>query len=250
MSDISIKLRNVDLFYSSLSLQRSSLKSAVLSLWKKRERLADVHALKDISLDIQSGERVALLGRNGAGKSTFLKMLAGLYPIRNGEREVNGSIRSLLELSLGFESEATGRENILYRGLMLGLSPKAVRAQADEIVEFAELGEFIDYPIKSYSAGMLVRLAFAITTTLQGDILLLDEILGAGDFAFMQKAQQRVMSLVDQARIVVFATHDWGAAQSFCTRGLVFEKGRLIFDGAVSEAIEAYKTSLEKQQDA
>ena len=139
----------MDLYYSSLSLQRSSLKSAVLSLWKKRERLPDVHALKDITLDISAGERVALLGRNGAGKSTFLKMLAGLYPIRNGEREVNGSIRSLLELSLGFESEATGRENILYRGLMLGLSPKAVRAQADEIVEFAELGEFIDYPIKS-----------------------------------------------------------------------------------------------------
>ena len=240
----------MDLYYSSLSLQRSSLKAAVLSLWKKRERLPDVHALKGITLNINAGERVALLGRNGAGKSTFLKMLAGLYPIRNGEREVNGSIRSLLELSLGFESEATGRENILYRGLMLGLSPQAVRAQADEIVEFAELGEFIDYPIKSYSAGMLVRLAFAITTTLQGDILLLDEILGAGDFAFMQKAHQRIMKLVDQAGIVVFATHDWGAARNFCSRGVVFEKGRIIFDGSIDEAIDAYRKSLELQQDA
>ena len=250
MSDISIKLCDVDLFYSSLSLQRRSLKATLLSLLKKQARLPDVHALKGITLDINAGERVALLGRNGAGKSTFLKMLAGLYPIRNGEREVNGSIRSLLELSLGFESEATGRENILYRGLMLGLSPKAVRAQADEIVEFAELGEFIDYPIKSYSAGMLVRLAFAITTTLQGDILLLDEMIGAGDMAFMQKAQKRIMNLVEQAKIVILATHDWGAARAFCSRGIVFEKGRIIFDGEIENAIEAYRINLEKQQDA
>ena len=149
MEEIGIKLKDVDLYYSSVAFKERSLKASVLSFWKKnKNELKDIHALKKISLEIKRGERVALLGRNGAGKSTFLKMLADLYPIRSGIREVHGNVRPLLELSLGFESEATGRENILYRGLMLGQSPKQVREKTDEIIEFAELGDFIDYPIK------------------------------------------------------------------------------------------------------
>ncbi len=244
--DIGIRLDHVDLFYSSTAFRERSLKAAVLAAWRRRAPLADIHALRDISLAINPGEHVALLGRNGAGKSTFLKMLAGLYPIRGGRREVRGSIRSLLELSLGFESEATGRENILYRGLMLGLTPRAVRARLEEIADFSELGEFLDYPIKTYSSGMLVRLAFAITTTLQGDILLVDEILGAGDMAFMKKAKARIGMLLEQARIVVLATHDLGAAQEICSRGILLERGTVAFDGPVAEAVERYRRSLEE----
>lgn len=249
MEQIGIKLKDVDLYYSSMSFKERSLKAAVLSCWKRRKtELQDIHALKHVNVEIKAGERVALLGRNGAGKSTFLKMLANLYPIQHGTREVHGQIRPLLELSLGFESEATGRENILYRGLMLGETPKQVLSKMDEIIEFAELGEFIDYPIKTYSSGMLVRLAFAITSSLEGDILLLDEILGAGDFGFMQKAKQRILGLIEQARILVFATHDWGSAKDICQRGLLFSHGEVIFDGRIDDTINEYVKLLESEK--
>lgn len=248
MNTIGIKLQDIELYYSSKAFCERSLKAAVLSFWKhKKNTLADIHALKKVSVEIKPGERVALLGRNGAGKSTFLKMVAGLYPIRSGIREVNGNIRALLELSLGFESEATGKENILYRGLMLGLTPKQVLSKMDEIIAFAELGNFIDYPIKTYSAGMMVRLAFAVTASLDGDILLLDEILGAGDFAFMQKAKQRIMGLIEQAKIVVFATHDIGSAQEICQRGLLFSHGEIIYDGPIQNTISEYQKLLKTE---
>ena len=247
---IGIRLKNVDLYYSSVAFKERSLKATVLSFWKKRNahELQDIHALKKISLEIKPGERVALLGRNGAGKSTFLKMLADLYPIRSGIREVHGNVRPLLELSLGFESEATGRENILYRGLMLGQTPKQVRDRTDEIIEFAELGEFIDYPIKTYSSGMMVRLAFAITSSLEGDILLLDEVFGAGDYAFMQKAQKRITGLINQAKIVVYATHDWGSAKAICQRGLLFSHGSIVYDGPIDNTVEEYLKLLEAEK--
>lgn len=244
MSYNTIHLKKVDLYYSSTAFKERSLKSFLGSALKfKREntKIHDIHALQDISLDILPGERVGLLGHNGAGKSTFLKMLAGLYPIASGERKVIGSIHSLFDLSLGFEPDASGRENILYRGLLLGLSPKYIRSIEDEIIEFAGLGEFIDYPIKTYSAGMQVRLAFAISTTVGGDILLLDEIIGAGDANFMHKAQERIRKLVDHSEILVLASHDFQAMKSICERGLVFHHGKIIFDGPLKLAINEYK---------
>ena len=168
-------------------------------------------------------------------------MVAGLYPISRGERVVEGTIRSLFDLSLGFEPDATGRENILYRGLLLGLTPKFMREMEKEIVEFADLGEFIDYPIKTYSAGMQVRLAFAISTSVGGDLLLLDEVMGAGDANFMVKAKRRITSLIDQSEILVYATHDFASLKSICERGLVFHHGVLRFDGPVEESVVEYK---------
>lgn len=208
---------------------------------KDLNEIRDVHALKNISLIIEPGERVGLLGHNGAGKSTFLKMLAGLYPITSGKREVFGTVRSLFDLSLGFEPDASGRENILYRGLLLGLSPKYMRSIEDEVVEFAGLGEFIDYPIKTYSAGMQVRLAFAISTAVGGDILLLDEVIGAGDANFMAKAKQRILKLIEQSEILVLASHDFGALTAICERGLVFHHGEIVFDGDIESGISEYK---------
>ncbi len=239
-----ILLKRVDFEYSSLAFKERSLKALVgglISFRPTRTQVHDILALKNISLEIHAGERVGLLGHNGAGKSTFLKMIAGLYPIARGIREVEGRVRSLFELSLGFEPEATGRENILYRGLLLGLSPSFMRRIEPEVVAFADLREFIDYPIKTYSAGMQVRLAFAISTAVGGDILLLDEVIGAGDANFMLKAKQRIAKLIDESEILVLASHDFGALSSLCKRGLVFHRGELIFDGTVEQAIQCYK---------
>jgi len=239
-----ITLESVNLYYSSVAFKERSLKSLMGTLLKPNKSVTevkDIHALKNVSLKVNAGERIGLLGHNGAGKSTFLKMLAGLYPISSGKREVSGTIRSLFDLSLGFEPDASGRENILYRGLLLGLSPIYMRSIAAEIVDSAGLGEFIDYPIKTYSAGMQVRLAFAISTAVGGDILLLDEVIGAGDANFMEKAKDRIKSLIDRAEILFLASHDLYSLKDICTRGLVFQKGEIVFDGQINGAIEEYK---------
>jgi len=244
MNNNSIYLENVNLYYSSVSFKERSLKSLLgnlLSLNKVRSEVHDVHALKNVSLEINPGERVGLLGHNGAGKSTFLKMLAGLYPISSGTLNVAGTVRSLFDLSLGFEPDASGRENILYRGLLLGLSPRFMREIEDEVVEFADLGKFIDYPIKTYSAGMQVRLAFAISTAVGGDILLLDEVIGAGDANFMTKAKQRILTLIERSEILVLASHDTSALEAICERGLVFHHGQVVFDGGITLCIKEYK---------
>ncbi len=238
-----IELSNVNLHYASVAFKERSIKTMLSSMLTPGSgvKIADIHALKDINLTIQPGERVGLLGHNGAGKSTFLKMLAGLYPISSGSRTVEGTVRSLFDISLGFEPDASGRENILYRGLLLGLTPKYMKSIQSEIIEFADIGEFIDYPIKTYSAGMQVRLAFAISTSVGGDILLLDEVIGAGDANFMGKARRRITDLIEKAEILVLASHDFSTLRSICTRGLVFHHGEVIFDGEMDVAIERYK---------
>ncbi|KRD42162.1 polysaccharide/polyol phosphate ABC transporter ATP-binding protein [Acidovorax sp. Root275] len=243
MSQPHISLQTVNLHYASVAFKERSLKSLVARPFGKRnaDEVKDVHALKNINLEITGGERVGLLGHNGAGKSTFLKTVAGLYPVSSGKVEVRGQVRSLFDLSLGFEPDATGRENILYRGLLLGLTPKFMREKQAEIVEFADLREFIDYPIKTYSAGMQVRLAFAISTAVGGDILLLDEVIGAGDANFMVKARLRIAQLIERAEILVLASHDFSALKSLCQRGVVFHRGEVVFDGAVDDAINEYK---------
>lgn len=239
-----ILLRDVNLTYSSVAYKERSIKSLLGSLLRMRPaqpKIQDVHALKNISLDIKAGERVGLLGHNGAGKSTFLRMVAGLYPISSGTRVVKGTVRSLFDLSLGFEPDATGRENILYRGLLLGLTPQFMREIEADVAAYADLGEFIDYPLKTYSAGMQVRLAFAISTAVGGDVLLLDEVIGAGDANFMEKAKRRILNLVEQSEILILASHDFSALQSLCQRGVVLHHGRVAFDGPISAAVIEYK---------
>lgn len=239
-----ISLCNIHLHYSSAAFKERSLKSLIGKLGKSdksRSEVKDIHALKGISLNIKSGERVGLLGRNGAGKSTFLKMVAGLYPPSKGQRIVEGTVRSLFDLSLGFEPDATGRENVLYRGLLLGLSPRRMRELENEIIEFADLGDFIDYPLRTYSAGMQVRLAFSISTAVGGNILLLDEVIGAGDANFMAKTKQRIQQLTEESEILILASHDMASLKSLCNRGVVFDYGELKFDGPIYEAINIYR---------
>ncbi len=238
-----IRLDGINLHYSAVAFRERSLKTLLMGVTIGRHpkhEVHDVHALKNITLQIRPGERVGLIGHNGAGKSTFLKMVAGLYPVSSGSRDVKGVVRSLFDLSLGFEVEATGRENILYRGLLLGLSPKFMRSVEEDIIAFADIGEFIDYPIKTYSAGMQLRLAFAISTMVGGDILLLDEVIGAGDANFMQKAKTRITKLIEDSEILVLATHDFGSLRDICDRAIVLHHGEIKFDGATEPAIKEY----------
>jgi lipopolysaccharide transport system ATP-binding protein len=238
-------MTSVDLHYSVLGLADRSLKSMAVDLLLKNGKAnrltGDIHALKNITLEIGAGERVGLLGHNGAGKSTLLKAIAGLYPPSGGSLRVAGGVRALIEISLGFEPDATGRENILYRGLLMGLTPSEVRALEEEIVAFADIGEFIDFPIKTYSAGMQVRLAFAISVAVSGQILLLDEIIGAGDATFQEKARKRIHKLIERSEILVLASHDFVSLQSICERGIVLDHGQLMFDGPIGEAVRTYK---------
>lgn len=239
-----IVLRDVDLVYPSLAFKERSLKTLAARCFSRRRPVAvqDVHALKGVSVRIRAGERVGLLGHNGAGKTSLLKLLAGLYPVAAGSMHVQGRVRALFDLSLGFEPDASGRENILYRGLLLGLTPAFMRSVEDEIVAFADLGAFIDYPVKTYSAGMQVRLAFAISTMVGGEVLLLDEVIGAGDEAFMKKAKERIRGLIEQAEILVLASHDANSLLALCERGLVLEHGAVVFDGPIAEAIAHYRS--------
>lgn len=239
-----ISLRNVNLYYPAVAYKERSLKALLTQLIPskvQRSAIHNVHALKNVSLEIKHGERVGLLGHNGAGKSTLLKTLSGLYPISSGYLNIQGQVRALFSLDLGFEPDASGRKNILYRGLLLGLSPKFIREKEQEIIAFADLGEFIDYPIKVYSAGMQIRLAFAISTIVDGDILLLDEVIGAGDASFIQKAKARLQSLIARSKILLLASHDFAALTTLCERGLVFHHGALVFDGPIDQSITYYK---------
>ncbi len=243
MKSSHIFFEKVDLSYASVAFKERSLKSlfgGLFSPQKNRPVIQDIHALKNINFKITSGERVGLLGHNGAGKSTLLKAIAELYPISRGKISIRGTVRSLFDLALGFEQEATGRDNILYRGFMFGLSPAYMRQREEEIVSFADIGEFIDYPVRTYSAGMQIRLAFAISTAVSGDILLLDEVIGVGDANFMKKAKKRIQELITKSEILLLASQDMTILGTFCQRGLVFSHGEIVFDGPIQEAISLY----------
>lgn len=247
MDKCHIHLKNINLYYPSHIYNATTLKQEVFSLLrlqKKKEQLDDVHALKNFNLEINDGEKLGIIGHNGAGKSTLLKTIAGIYPIKSGDIEVKGEIRSLFDLNLGFDLESSGRENIMYRGLLLGETPKLMREREQEIIDFAGLGEFIDYPIRSYSSGMLVRLAFSISTSVAGEILLLDEVIGAGDATFISKARERMLGLMTSAKILVLVSHDLTTIQEICNRVILVKQGQIIKDGKPEEVIEYYKNSI------
>jgi len=245
--NVRIDLNHIDMFYPSNIYNATTLKQEIfarLRLEKPKPLLKDVHALKDFDLHIRPGERVGIIGHNGAGKSTLLKTIAGIYPVENGTVEVEGKIKALFDLVLGFDLESTGRENILYRGLLLGATPDEIAEKTEEIIEFSELGEFINYPIKSYSSGMLVRLAFSVSTSIPGEILLLDEVIAAGDVKFMAKARKRMLSLMDEAEIMVFVTHDLPTAEEVCNRLVMVESGRIVADGKPREILQLYREKM------
>jgi ABC-type polysaccharide/polyol phosphate transport system ATPase subunit len=186
-----------------------------------------VTALDGVSFELKAGDRLGLVGANGSGKTTLLKVLYGIYDLTSGSLEVNGRVDALFNISLGFRAEATGRRNILLRGLINGWSKDEIDARTEEIIEFSELGEFIDMPFKSYSQGMAARLAFATATSLEPEILLMDEWIGAGDQSFQDKAKRRMAELAGKAGIIVLASHNPALIKSTCNKILQLESGRV-----------------------
>ena len=209
-----------------------SLKNAVLRattggrLARESSTRVVVQALSDLSFEFARGDRIGLVGNNGSGKTTLLRVLSGIYEPVRGRLEVSGRVSSLLDLSLGMDHEATGLENIVLRGVLMGLPPVAIQAKVNEIAEFSELGDYLSMPIRTYSSGMLLRLAFAVSTSVAPEILLLDEWLSVGDAGFRDKAERRLLELIESSAIMVLASHDESLIRRFCSRMLRLEHGR------------------------
>jgi homopolymeric O-antigen transport system ATP-binding protein len=202
-----------------------------------------VTALHDVVLQIGRGERVGIIGLNGAGKTTLLKVMCGIYAPTRGHVTVEGDVACLFELATGFEMEATGWDNILTRGLLLGLSAQEIRERMNDIAGFTELGGALDRPVKTYSMGMFVRLAFAVSTSISPDVLLLDEVIASGDIRFQDKAQRRLDEMVERASILVLVSHAMGAIQRSCSRVIWLHEGRVRMDGATDEVVAAYSAA-------
>jgi len=240
-----IQLRGVDLEFRVSTNTTNTLKGAVLhGLRRARPTVRVIHALSGIDLSVTSGERVGLIGPNGAGKSTLLKVMAGIYPPQRGQVEVEGHVCPLFEFATGFEMEASGWDNIRTRALLLGMSAPEIEAKLLEIAEFTRLGDFLDLPVRCYSSGMLLRLAFATSTAVDPQILLLDEVMAAGDAAFLAGARKRMDQLMERASVLVFATHSMEALPRFCERTILLDGGRVAADGPTPEVIEKYMESL------
>lgn len=237
-----IRLDDVSLTFQAGASQR--LRDQVAG-WFGRSSHAgdDVHALRSVSLSIEKGERVGVIGWNGAGKTTLLKTMCGIYAPTRGEVLVEGDIASLFELATGFEMEASGFENIRTRGLLLGMSRREVEARLPEIAEFTELGVALERPVKTYSFGMFLRLAFAVSTAIAPDVLLLDEIVAAGDARFQERAQKRLAEMVDQASLLVVVSHNMETIRAMSTRCLWVEDGTVREDGPTEAVIGAYEAN-------
>jgi ABC-type polysaccharide/polyol phosphate transport system ATPase subunit len=241
-----IELDRVSLTFWVRQNNRSSLKEFLISRVVRRgiAPRMEVRALRDVSLQIEQGDRVGVLGHNGAGKSTLLKLLAGVYPPTEGQRVVEGNISSLFDISLGFELDSNGWDNIAYRCYLQGETPRSVRRKRQAIAEFSELGDFLDMPVRYYSAGMLVRLAFSIATSIDPEVLLVDEVLSVGDLAFQNKARERMKDLMARAHLIVMVSHDLDSLTRVCNRAVWLDHGQVLRVGGVNEVIDAYKASV------
>jgi ABC-type polysaccharide/polyol phosphate transport system ATPase subunit len=205
--------------------------------------ILEVHALTGLNLTVERGDRLGVIGHNGAGKSTLLKTLAGVYQPTHGTMVVDGRVSSLFDLALGFEPDATGWENIAYRSYLQGETPRTVRDKRQAIADFSELGDFLNTPVRYYSAGMMVRLAFAIATSVDPEVLLIDEVLSVGDLAFQEKARARMGEMVDRAHLMVMVTHDLDSVPKVCNRAVWLDHGHMMMEGPTDEVIAAYKSS-------
>ncbi len=238
-----VELRDVSLRFVSYSDKQHSLKRSALDLLLRRETPPvsnEFWALQDVDLRMHKGERIGILGFNGAGKSTLLRLLARIYTPTSGQLAVRGTVAPLIEMGAGFNPELSGYDNILLNGAMLGIRPREMRKKVEGIYEFTGLREFADLPLKYYSSGMYARLAFAIATEVDPEILLIDESLGAGDVLFVDRAKSRINELLEKSNLVVIVSHDLGSLHKMCTRGIWMHEGRVRADGPISESITQY----------
>jgi len=228
----------------SLHLNRKQTIRDSLVHRMKRIGEPEFWALRDVSFSIVQGESLGVVGPNGAGKSTLLQVLAGILVPSEGSIEVDGHVSSLLTLGVGFDEELSGVDNIRLAGAFMGIDHKVVEERLPAIVEYAELGQFIDAPIKTYSAGMRARLGFSIATSVEPDILLLDEVLATGDAAFREKSKARVLELLQEAKAIVLVTHDMGWVTEYCNRAMLIEQGRVVLQGDPAEVVAVHQEHM------
>lgn len=241
-----IELDHVNLEFRVRQFKRLTLKEFVVrGMFKPSVNpIVNVHALKDVSLRVVEGERLGILGHNGAGKSTLLKVLAGVYPPTRGTRRVVGRISSLFDIALGFEPDSNGWDNIYNRGYLQGETPASIRDKIDSIAEFSELGQFLDLPVRYYSAGMMVRLAFSIATAIEPEVLIVDEVLAVGDLAFQQKAARRIREMMAKARLIVMVSHDLESLMNLSTRCIWMDHGQVRMEGPPTTVVHAYQSHV------
>jgi ABC-type polysaccharide/polyol phosphate transport system ATPase subunit len=237
--DYAIAVDDLGVRYNLRFTRKSTVRGSFASLLTRR-RPERFWALRHVSVEIQHGESLAVIGPNGAGKSTFLQVLAGIMRPSEGTVDVQGQVSGLLGLGVGFDVELSGIDNILLGGAFLGLDGPRIQALLPSIVEFADLGEFIDAPLKTYSSGMRARLGFSIATSVDPDILLLDEVLSTGDATFREKSKQRVIDLVKGAKAVVLVTHDMSWVQEYCNRAVLLERGRVVVEDTPAKVVEVH----------
>ena len=238
--EVAIKVENLTKTFKIPLEASNGIKQKLINVLKGVKGYREFTPLNDISFEINKGDFFGIVGRNGSGKSTLLKTMAGIYVPKSGGVTVNGSLVPFIELGVGFNPELTGRENVFLNGALLGFSHDEMEDMYQEIVDFAEIEEFMDEKLKNYSSGMQVRLAFSIAIQAKGDILLLDEVLAVGDEAFQRKCFNYFAELKREKKTVVLVTHDMGAVQKYCNKAMIIEKGKIIFHGDVSRVTSIY----------
>ncbi len=244
MKENVIEFKNVTKTYKLFKNDKKRLIGLLFKGVKHKEK----KAVNNANFVIKKGESVALFGKNGAGKSTILKMITGVCFPTEGEIIVNGRVSALLELTSGFDPEFTGRENIYLKGQLLGLKQKEIQEVEEKIVDFSELGEYIDQPVRTYSSGMKARLGFSINVNIKPEILIVDEALSVGDEEFKNKCINKINKIMrDDNVTLLFVTHATGVAKEFCSRGILMEKGKIVFDGDIQETIEKYDSTIRKK---
>jgi ABC-type polysaccharide/polyol phosphate transport system ATPase subunit len=249
----SIRLTDVSVSFPIYTAGSRSFKNAIMSATTggrigNESKHVVIQALDKVNLELNHGDRIALIGHNGAGKSTLLRVLAGIFEPRSGTVETEGRVTPMFDINLGIDPESSGYENIILRGLYLGLTRAEIKERRDSVAEFTELGGFLDFPVRTYSAGMQARLAFAMATCIDPEILLLDEGISAGDATFLEKANVRLDEFIKKAGILVLASHSVDLILKLCNKAVMMEHGRMIWSGDVEEGLEKYlKDKLDKK---
>lgn len=242
-----IKLNQVGMRFNLSKEKVDSIKEYFIKLIKRELRFNEFWALKDISFEVEKGDRVGVLGLNGAGKSTLMKVIAGVFRPTEGSVEKTGVLAPMIELGAGFDKQYTGAENIYLYGAVLGYSREFMKSKFNEIVEFSELKDFIDVPLKNYSSGMRARLGFAIASILEPDILILDEVLSVGDAKFRKKSEDKLISMMDAGVTVLFVSHNMAQVKKICNKAMILEKGKMIAYGGIDEIVTKYEEMIKKE---
>ena len=245
MGNIAVNVQDVSMKFNMSAQKVDNLKEYFIKFIKKEIMYNEFHALDHVSFQVKQGDRLGILGMNGAGKSTLLKVIAGVLKPTEGSVQVKGKIVPLLELGSGFAREYTGAENIFLYGTILGYSKEFLKEKYDEIVEFSELGKFIDVPVKNYSSGMRSRLGFAIATVVEPDVLILDEVLSVGDAKFKKKCEKRIQSMFDKGVTVLFVSHSLPQVKRICNKAIILEHGKIIAEGDIDKVAKVYEERME-----